>query len=170
MNPSQARFAPTQVANTIKSALPPTWNTGFAGVTAAERAVAYRSNMNHYRQHVQRSLVENDLLQVAEKSWGAYTQAVKAVAADHGIRLSSHVGLLRASGNLADLVAQVDRDDAGRLDIATSYAQTLHNHFYENNLPDRLVTRYADAVNEALDLIQQWFPPPVTMQNPGAEL
>ena len=40
MNPSQARFAPAQVANTIKSALPPTWNTGFTGVTAAERAVA----------------------------------------------------------------------------------------------------------------------------------
>ena len=71
MNPSQARFAPAQVANTIKSALPPTWNTGFTSVTAAERAVAYRSNMNHYRGHVRRSLAENDLLQVAEKSWGA---------------------------------------------------------------------------------------------------
>ena len=169
MNPSQARFAPAQVANTIKSALPPTWNAGFAGVTAAERAVVYRSNMNHYRGHVRRSLAENDLLQVAEKSWGAYTQAVKAVAADHGIRLSSHVGLLRASGNLADLVAQVDRDDAGRLDTATGLAQALHNHFYENNLPDRLVTRYADAVNEGINLIQQWFPPPVASDAPSPE-
>ncbi len=152
-------FTGEQVVAAIRAAFSPRWDTALSLEEAAAYATAYRSIQAHYRQHVQRSLSENDFLQVAEKSWGTFTQAVKAIGADHQIKLSSHVGIFRVAGELAALIGQTDPDAAHTVNQAATLASSLHTHFYENNLTDAMVTQSAAAVGEAIDLLQDWFPP-----------
>ena len=114
----------------------------------------------HYRQHVQRSLDESDYLQVAEKSWGAFTQIVGAIGADHQIRLSSHVGIYRVAGELASLVGQVDPNAEVALNTVTASVHSLHTHFYEGDLTDAVVIQSAAAVSDGIDMLQEYFPPP----------
>jgi hypothetical protein len=113
-----------------------------------------------HRQHVQRSLEESDYLQAAEKSWGAFTQIVKAIGADHQIKLSSHVGIYRVAGELASLMGQLDPDAEIALNNATALVSSLHTHFYENNLTDPVVIHSAAMVSDGIDLLQEYFPPP----------
>ena len=159
MSTAQPRFNPEQTTAAIRAAYSPRWDTSLAVADAVALASTYRSIQAHYRQHVQRSLSENDFLQVAEKSWGAFTQAVKSIGADHQIKLSSHVGIFRVAGELAALIGQTDPDAAHTVNQAATVASSLHTHFYENNLTDAMVAQSAAAVSEAIDLLQDWFPP-----------
>ena len=152
-------FTDEQIIAAIRAAFSPRWDTTLSQGEAAAHATTYRANLAHYRRHVQRSLDESDYLQVAEKSWGAFTQIIKAIGADHQIKLSSHVGIYRVAGELASLVGQLDADAESALNNATGLVHSLHAHFYENDLTDAVVTQSAVAVSEAIDLLQQWFPP-----------
>ena len=159
MSRAQPRFAPEQVVAAIRAAFSPRWDTSLSADEAENKAYTYRSSGTHYRQHVQRSLDENDYLQVAEKSWGAFAQTVKAIGADCQIQLSSHVGIYRVAGELAKLVGQTDPDAADLLDQAIVRVHSLHMHFYESDLPDEVVARSASIVGDGIDLLEAWFPP-----------
>ncbi len=159
MNAPQPTFTDEQVVAAIRAAFSPRWDTSLSAEDAAAQAATYRANLDHYREHVQRSLDDNDYLQVAEKSWGAFTQIVKAVGADHQIKLSSHIGIMRVAGELAKLIAQAAPEAGGRVSDASVMAHSLHLHFYENELPDDRVIQSATTVSEAIDLLQDWFPP-----------
>ncbi len=152
-------FTGEQVVAAIRSAYSPRWDISLKQEDAANKAAIYRSSEAHYREHVQRSLAENDYLQVAEKSWGAFTQTIKAIGADHQIQLSSHVGIMRVAGELSKLIAQTAPEDGAKVSDASVMAHSLHLHFYENELPDDRVIQSADAVSEAIDLLRKWFPP-----------
>ncbi len=158
MNAPQPTFTDEQVVAAIRAAFSPRWDTSLSREDAAVHAETYRENLAHYRQHVRRSLNESDYLQVAEKSWGAFTQIVKAIGADHQIKLSSHIGIMRVAGELAKLIAQTAPEAGGRVSDASVMAHSLHLHFYENELPDDRVTQSATTVSEAIDLLQDWFP------------
>lgn len=160
MNTPQPAFTDEQVIAAIRAAYSPRWDTSLSEEDAAAHAETYRSNLSHYRQHVQRSLDDSDYLQVAEKSWGAFTQVIKAIGADHQIKLSSHVGIMRVAGELAKLIAQTTQEAGGAVSDASVMAHSLHLHFYENELPDDRVIRSAATVSEAIDLLQEYFPPP----------
>ena len=160
MNSAQPQFTSEQVTAAIRAAFSPRWDTSLAPYEAAYKANTYRFGAAHYRGHIRRSLDENDYLQVAEKSWGAFTQTLKAIGADHRIKVSSHVGLYRISGELASLVGQLDPDAESVLNTATGLVSGLHTHFYENNLTDAVVIHSAAAVSDAIDLLQDYFPPP----------
>ena len=160
MNTPQPTFTDEQVVAAIRAAFSPRWDTSLTPEEAVEHAGIYRDNLDHYRKHVQRSLDESDYRQVAEKSWGAFTQSVKAIGADHRIQLSSHVGIMRVAGELAKLIAQTNPEAGGRVSDASVMAHSLHLHFYENELPDDRVIQSATAVSEAIELLQDWFPPP----------
>ena len=160
MNAPQPTFTDEQVVAAIRTAFSPRWDTSLSRDDAAVHAATYRANLAHYRQHVQRSLDESDYLQVAEKSWGAFTQIVKAIGADHWIKLSSHVGIYRVSGELASLVGQVDPNAEIALNTVTGLVSGLHTHFYEDNLTDAVVIQSAATVSDGIDLLQQYFPPP----------
>ena len=159
MNAPQPTFTDEQVVAAIRAAFSPRWDTSLSAEDAAAQAESYRANLAHYRQHVQRSLDESDYLQAAEKSWGAFTQIVKAVGADHQIKLSSHIGIMRVAGELAKLIAQTAPEAGGRVSDASVMAHSLHLHFYENELPDDRVIQSATTVSEAIDLLQDWLPP-----------
>ena len=165
MSTAQPCFTAEQVTAAIRAAYSPRWNTSLTAEEAPLKAHTYRSSEAHYREHVRRSLSENDYLQVAEKSWGAFTQTIKAIGADHQIQLSSHVGIMRVVGELAKLIAQTSPEAGGKVSDASVVAHSLHTHFYENDLPDDRVIQSAVTVSEAIDLLQQWFPPE---QNDGA--
>ena len=160
MNAPQPTFTDEQVVAAIRTAFSPRWDTSLSREDAAARAAIYRANLAHYRRHVQRSLDESDYLQVAEKSWGAFTQIVKAIGADHQIKLSSHVGIYRVAGELASLVGQMDPDAESALNNATALVHSLHSHFYEGDLTDAVVIQSAAAVSDGIDLLQEYFPPP----------
>ena len=120
--------------------------------------MTYRDNLVHYREHVRNSLDAGNYRQVAEKSWGAYSQTVKAIAADHNLRVRSHTSILRVSEQLVALVSRADPVAGSLLDNGMNSAHSLHIHFYENDLPYETVTRRADAVAAAIDLMQELFP------------
>ena len=160
VNTSQPAFTDEQVVAAIRAAYSPRWDTSLSEEDAAAHAATYRSNLAHYRQRVQRSLDESDYLQVAEKSWGAFTQVIKAIGADHRIKLSSHVGIYRVAGELAELVGHLDPDAESALNNTTGLVSGLHTHFYENNLTDAVVIQSAGTVSDGINLLQEWFPPP----------
>ncbi len=151
-------LSPQQVRDAIRAGLPNRPDVDLSESEAAEAAVTYRDNLVHYREHVRRSLDAGDYRQVAEKSWGAYSQIVKAIAADRSLRLRSHTSILRVSEQLVELVSSADPVAGSLLDNGVNSAHSLHIHSYENDLPDETVTRRADAVVAAVDLLQELFP------------
>ncbi len=159
MNAPPPTFTDEQVVAAIRAAFSPRWDTSLTPEEAVEHAGIYRDSLDHYRKHIQRSRGESDYRQVAEKSWGAFTQIIKAIGAEHQIKLSSHVGIMRVAGELAKLIAQTAPEAGGRVSDASVMAHSLHLHFYENELPDDRVIQSATMVSEAIDLLQDWFPP-----------
>ncbi len=159
MSNAPPSFTSEQVVAAIRAAFSPRWDTSLTPEEAVTHAGIYRDSLDHYRKHVQRSLGESDYRQVAEKSWGAFTQIIKAIGADHRIKLSSHVGIYRVAGELAALVGQLDPNAESALNSAATSVSSLHTHFYENNLTDAMVTQSAVIVSDAIDLLQDWFPP-----------
>ena len=159
MNAPQPTFTDEQVVAAIRAAFSPRWDTSLSREDAAAHAETYRANLAHYRRHVQRSLDESDYRQVAEKSWGAFTQVIKAIGADHQIKLASHIGTMRVAGELAKLISQNALEAGDKVSDASVMAHSLHLHFYENELPDDRVIQSAATVSEAIDLLQDWFPP-----------
>ena len=80
---------------------------------------------------------EGDLRQASEKGWGAAAQIVKAVAEnwrDSGVRHGRHQDLRTV---IAGLATANRHPDLYRMFVA---AQDLHENFYENNLPQYIVT------------------------------
>ncbi len=153
------QFTPQQVADAVQTALrpgrPP---VALSPGDAADKAAAYRDNLAHYRRHAQKSLDEGDYRQAAEKSWGAYSQTVKAIAAERRSLIPGHAGILRVSERLSDLV-----DQRGYGDLAITLrrglvaARALHTHFYENDLPGGSVRVAAYDVATAVVLLQDLF-------------
>ena len=153
-----SNLSPQQVSDAIRAGLPNRPDVELSVSEAAQSAVTYRDNLLHYREHVRKSLDARDYRQVAEKSWGAYSQTVKAIAADRSLRVRSHTSILRVSEQLVALVSSADPVSGSLLDNGMNSAHSLHIHFYENDLPDATVTRRADAVAAAIDLLQELFP------------
>ena len=78
------QFTPQQVADAVQTALrpgrPP---VALSPGDAAGKAATYQESLEKYRRHARESLAVGDYRQTAEKSWGAYTQTIKAITADH---------------------------------------------------------------------------------------
>ena len=124
---------------------------------AAEQAAGYRQTLDAYRRHSREYLAAGDYQQAAEKAWGAYAQSVKSIGADYGVKLAHHAHIIRAGGALATLSAQDDPAATALLDAGLNSARSLHQHFYENDLPGPIVIRSSARVLEAIDLMQQRF-------------
>ena len=123
-------FTAQQVDGAIRSGLRGSrQNTNLTAVEAQEKSATYRNSLAHYRNVAQRSLNEGDYLQAAEKSWGAYAQAVKAVGAGCGMHLNTHPSVLRVAEEFTALAAIVNAADAAQLRIGYLSARSLHQHF-----------------------------------------
>ena len=160
MKDSPPPFTSEQVAAAVRAAYSPRWDVTLTPDDAAIHMDNYRAGADHYLGHIGRSLDENDYRQAAEKSWGAFTQTVKAIVAVQHIRIASHVGIMRAACELADLVEQVDPAAGAGLKQAAVCAHSLFSHSVNNDLPDIMVTENSAAVVAAVDLLQELFLPP----------
>ena len=157
MGAANGGAARQEVVDAIRGALPNRGEIELPAERAADLSVVYRANLAHYREHIRQSLAADDYRQAAEKSWGAFAQAVKTAAADHGLHIPSHRGILQVSQRLATLAAQSNPDDAATLTGGLAFARSLHSHFYENDLADETVTAFADGVNQAVAVIEKLF-------------
>ena len=153
------QFTPQQITAAIRSGLGNSrTNARLSTRRAAERSAAHRSILARYRQHARHSLDDGDYLQAAEKSWGTYAQTVKAIGADHRLRIAHHAGIVAVSSRLASLVRESDATAGSALRYGLAMARSLHQHFYENDLPDDEVIEAAADVAIAIDLMQRLFP------------
>ena len=153
----QIDFTADRVSAAIRAGLPSRPDVVLTDLEAAELVDTYRESLAHYREHVQKSQAEGDFRQVAEKSWGAYTQAIKAIAADHRWRVRSHANILRVSERLTSLALNANPEIGAVLDVGANSAHSLHIHFCENDLPDETVSRRAESTAGAIDLLQELF-------------
>ena len=157
MSSTPPPFAMQQVADAIRAGLNGRADTEASPGEFEELSATYRGNLHHYREHVQKSLAEGDYLQAAEKSWGAYAQAIKIIGADHGLHIASHRSILRVADRLTALVGQTEDATAAALANGLLVARAMHTHFYENDLPGPTVVAGAGTVSTTIDLLQQLF-------------
>ena len=156
-NHAKHKNSGAEVAEAIRAALNRRVDSEFTQAQAAAASENYRNGMNHYRRRGRQFLAEGDYRQAAEKSWGAFAQSVKAIAADHGMRISFHGSIVSVAGHLASLTEQDDPDAGAVLRDGLGLARSLHQHFYENDLPARDVIFSSEKVSVAIDLMQQRF-------------
>ena len=124
---------------------------------AGQKNATYGDNLAHYRNVAQKCLSEDDYLQAAEKSWGAYAQTIKATCAGYGIRVSTHRNILSVAQALTALAGGADAAAADTLRRGFTSARSLHQHFYENDLDADEVERSVAEVMDATDLLQMLF-------------
>ena len=146
-----------ELAAVIRAALPNRVDIQLTPRDGAELAASYRAMLQNYLEHSLEYLQSGDYQQAAEKSWGAYAESVKSIAAENGYRLSHHGHIIRAAGRLASLVAQDDSVEGQALRDGLSSARSLHQHFYENDLDPDDVHFSASRVAAAINLMQQRF-------------
>ena len=132
-------------------------NHNLTAVEAQEKSATYRNNLAHYRSVAQRCLNEGDYLQAAEKSWGAYAQAVKAAGAGYRMHVNTHRNVLRVAEEFTALAATMNTADAAQLRIGYLSARSLHQHFYENDMGDAEVEHGVADVMDAINLMQTLF-------------
>ncbi len=148
-------FTPQQVDDAIRAGLRGSRRDfALSPGDAADKGDAYRGNLAHYQGLVEKCLADGDYRQAAEKSWGAYAQTIKAIAAERAMNVATHRNLLRVAYELNALAGSTDSDIDNRLQLGYLAARSLHQHFYENDLPDSAVIRQAAAVRDAIDLLQ----------------
>jgi uncharacterized protein (UPF0332 family) len=78
-------------------------------------------------------LSKKDYVQASEKTWGAASQIVKALAAKEGKELRSHIELHKH-------IAKLSKEENDK-EIMTFWfsATSLHQNFYENWFPEEAV-------------------------------
>ena len=153
-------FSDKQVADAIRAGLREGRRPARMSVSrAAERAAAHRSIRARYQEHGQQSQSAGDYLQVAEKSWGAYAQTIKALVSEHRWRATHHSSIIGVADQLALLAGQSDAAAGETLRHGLSTARSLHQHFYEEDLSDQMVVTNAADVSSAIDLMQELFSP-----------
>ena len=152
-------LSPQQVSDAIRAGLREGRQpVDLSPTEASQQSAVYRGNLAHYRDHAQTSLDEDDCLQAAEKSWGAYAQTIKAVAAEHGLRVTHHASIIGAADQIALLVGSVDPAAGNALRNGLSTARSLHQHWYENDLSDVTVAANTHEIMVAIDLLQEILP------------
>ncbi len=104
------------------------------GLESGQKSATYEGNLAHYRAVAQNCLSEGDYLQAAEKTWGAYAQAVNAVCADHGIRVSTHSNIVSAAQALNALAASADAPGRGPIEQCAASGQKPASAFLRKRL------------------------------------
>ena len=94
-------------------------------------------------------LAKKDYPQASEKFWGAFVEAVKAVASDRGISLGTH-------RSIAEFVAKLSEEHPKwRLRDAFRHAESLHINFYEDHLPEDYIIESKKVIEEAIKIMLQ---------------
>ena len=107
-------------------------------------------------------LAKGDQLQASEKAWGALAHALKGIAQTRGWRHRGHNHVMATGYQIAK---ERNRKD---IEFATTYANTLHQNFYENFAGTRVIQGGIDLVETLLpelDAIRSATPQPFTIED-----
>ena len=86
----------------------------------------YAAMSRDYMARAEEYLLQGDLVQASEKSWGAAACALKAIAEQRGWQHQSHSLLFDISGQVAEELSRPDLRDL------FAVAKSMHQNFYEN--------------------------------------
>ncbi len=115
--------------------------------TTMVTGMKYRTAAAQLLAQAREELARGDVRQASEKGWGAAAQAVKAVAEERGWGHRSHYALFEA---VRTLVRETGNED---LDTLFHVANSLHNNFYEDWMPEDSVRSGLDRVAEFVGLM-----------------
>ena len=114
----------------------------------------YAAMSQEYMARAEDYLMQGDLKQASEKSWGAAACALKSIAEQRGWHHQSHSLLFDISNQVAD---ELNRDD---LRDMFSAAKSMHQNFYEN-------WEQEDGVEYAVGRIKEYL---VELESVSAQL
>lgn len=101
-----------------------------------------------YAREMNEFLEKGDYVQASEKAWGAASQILKAVASKRGRELRN--GELHKF--VSELREETDNQELRRLwQVATS----LHQNFYENWLPEKIVKESIEDVKRFVGKLRE---------------
>ena len=110
------------------------------------KAEIHENLSEKYMKDAEEFMKKGDYVQASEKTWGAASQMVKAVAAKNGLELRSH-------GELHKFVSKISKDRGdGEIERLWRSAIVLHQNFYENWLPEYVVI---DSIGDVRKLIKK---------------
>ena len=107
-------------------------------------------------------LETGDRLQASEKAWGALAHSLKAIAQVRGWRHRGHNHVLAIGYQIARECSLPD------LQLATTYANTLHENFYEHYVGRRVIQDGIGLIEPLLpelDAIRLDTPRPFTIED-----
>jgi hypothetical protein len=107
------------------------------------------ATLNHkYLKEADALIEKGDYVQASEKFWGAASAAVKSVAAKRGTNIRSHERLYHFVDRLTE---ELEDPELTRL---FGLASALHQNFYEDWLPSRMVINYGKAVKQLVEKLE----------------
>ena len=95
----------------------------------------------------EREIATGDLVQGAEKLWGATSQALKAYCASHGLSHSKYAHRRRAVFDLAN------RMDNPSIRLAFGVAESCHANFYNDWMEQEHLDSYLPDIKELVRII-----------------
>ena len=104
----------------------------------------YAAMSQEYLAHAEDYLRLGDLKQASEKSWGATACALKSIAEQRDWRHNSHSLLFDISNQVAD---ELSRPELREL---FAVANSMHQNFYENWMPEETVEHIVGRVKDYL--------------------
>lgn len=105
-----------------------------------------------YLREADELLRKHDLPQASEKLWGAFVDAIKAVAEKRDQALGTHRSIAQFVLTLQKELPQLALHDAFR------HAEGLHTNFFEDHLPEESVRLSAQVVREAIGKLGSKIP------------
>ncbi|MBO3839740.1 MAG: PaREP1 family protein [Thermoproteota archaeon] len=98
-----------------------------------------------YLKEAEELIAKKDYPQASEKIWGAFVEAIKALASERGISLGTH-------RSIAMFVAELDKEYPDlRLREVFRHAESLHVNFYEDHLPEDYVVESKQVISKAIE-------------------
>lgn len=102
-----------------------------------------------YLKEADELTTKGDYSQASEKLWGAFVEAVNALAADRGISLGTH-------RSVAEFVSRLDKEcPEWNLRIVFRHAESLRVNFYEDHLPEDYVLESKKVIEDAIEKMLQ---------------
>ena len=112
----------------------------------------YAAMSHEYMARAEDYLKQGDLKQASEKSWGAAACGLKAIAEQRGWNHQSHSLLFDLSNQVAD--------EQGRPELRDMFMQanSMHQNFYENWMPEETVQQGVGRVRDYLAELESVSP------------
>ncbi len=109
-------------------------------------AARHKDISARFLEHAEAELMNGDLLQASEKTWGALVHHLKSVAQEHDWRHRSHRS---TSDNAEELIRLTS--DPQRSRERFGLAASLHTNFYEDMYEEEMVKSGISAVRALID-------------------